>query len=148
MDATRPGIPLAPRPAGRWMGADARPRRVLVLLGAVALLSLADLAMTLIHLTGPGMLEANPVARQIMKYNSPELLIAWKLATVGLALGILIVARRRLVGELAAWFCFVVLAGLTVQWLVYNHAAPRMSPELGVLAEQMDPRWVSIDADR
>ena len=91
-----------------------------MLLVAIGLMSLGDLYMTLTHLTQAGMLEANPLARTIMAYNSPALLSVWKLASVGLAVAILFWARHRGRTEIATWFCFLVLTGLTCRWMVYS----------------------------
>lgn len=52
-----------------------RSRRVISLTALIALLSLADLFMTLTFLRTVGMSEANPVARMVMSYGSPTYLV-------------------------------------------------------------------------
>src|ERR1051326_710835 len=65
-----------------WRGA-----RVAAFLGAVAVLSMADLYMTLQHVMNFGLLEQNPVARLIISHGSPAGLAVWKVVTVGVAIG-------------------------------------------------------------
>lgn len=113
----------------------------------VALLSMVDLYMTLTHVMGAGMVEGNPLARGIMAYNSPALLAAWKISTVGLAIGILIHARKRRTGEIAAWICCGVLVWLTVRWVDYNAQIQALTPYLASISEQENTRWVAIDPD-
>jgi hypothetical protein len=131
----------------RWCGLLAgtgyRSCRVLALLAAIVMLSLADLLMTLTHLTHYGMIEANPVARGIMRYGSPAILVAWKLATVGLAVGILFWARRRRAAELAAAFCCCVLLWLTARWSVYNGEIAAL-PDTMLTGQIDEGRWVTM----
>src|SRR5258706_12723174 len=87
---------------GALLGARGRGPRVVALLTAVAILSLADLYMTLTHVMSFGMLEQNPVARMIMACGSPMALVAWKLVTVGFAIGVMYWLRRRPAAELGA----------------------------------------------
>jgi hypothetical protein len=126
----------------------ARGRRVLILLVAIVLMSIGDLYMTLTHLTHTGMLEANPIARQIMAYNSPALLSAWKLASVGLAVSILYWVRHRGKTEIATWFCFLVLTWLTCRWFVYNDQVG-MFTEFPIAAAAGYPHaeWVAMTPD-
>src|SRR6266478_4968970 len=65
--------------------AKGRSCRVIALLVAVVLMSLGDLHITLTYLTSVGMSEGNPLARWVMGYNNPGLLVAWKLAPGGAA---------------------------------------------------------------
>jgi uncharacterized membrane protein YhfC len=129
----------------RWIsGSTHRPCRVIALLTAVVLFSLADLYMTLTHLLHFGMLEANPVARKIMQLGSPATLILWKLVTVGIAVGILFWARRRWTAEWAAAFCCFVMIWLTGRWAVYNLQAPEMTPAMQAVAQTQQPGWVTM----
>jgi hypothetical protein len=125
-------------------GSTYRPCRVIALLSAVILFSLADLYMTLVHLLHFGMLEANPVARAIMELGSPAALILWKLITVGVAVGILFGARRRWTAEWAAAFCCFVMVWLTGRWAVYNLQAPQMTPAMQAVAQRQQPGWVTM----
>ena len=118
---------------------------MLILLLGIALLSMVDLYMTMTHLMGAGMIEGNPLARGIMAYNSPVILTIWKIATAGLAIGILFHARKRRSGELAAWVCCGLLVWLTVRWINYNAEIQALTPYLASIAEQENHRWVAID---
>lgn len=100
--------------------------------------------MTLTHLMGPGMLEANPLARGIMGYNSPLGLGVWKLVTVSLGVGILFWARRTVAGEMGTWICCLALTWLTFQWQHYNDRASELTPYVTLLADGGDGRWVQI----
>jgi Domain of unknown function (DUF5658) len=123
-----------------------RERRVLLLLFCVLVLSAGDLYMTLMHLTGPGMLEGNPLARGIMGYNSPAALAIWKTVTVGLGLGILFFARRTICGEIGAWICCLILTWLTIHWVNYNNDVAELTPYLNTLASGGDARWMHMDS--
>lgn len=122
---------------------QARPRRVVLLLVAVLLMSLGDLYMTLTYLTNVGMLEGNPIARAVMAMNHPGLLIGWKVISLGLGLGILYWARRSRNGELGAWICFVILSWLTVHWSSYNAEMHELTTAVAMDGVQ-DDRWVTM----
>ena len=124
-----------------------RPARVAGLLAGVVLLSLGDLYMTLVHLLNFGMLEANPVARQIMMHGSPAALIIWKLLTVGFAVLVMFCARRRIAAEIGAVFCCFILAWLTLQWASYSDQVSRLTRELHSLDRFSDARWVTMVPD-
>lgn len=109
------------------------------------LLSLADLVMTLMHLGAAGLAEGNPIARQVMTYGSPGVLAAWKLATVSLGVGLLYCARRRLIGELAAVFCCLVLVWLMGRWVHYNAHVASLTRELSAVVGNGNPFWVAIE---
>lgn len=128
--------------AQRWV--RSRPRRVVALLAAVLLMSLGDLYMTLTYLLNVGLLEDNPLARAVMLMDRPELLIGWKILSLGLGVGILYRARRLRNGELGAWVCFVVLSWLTVHWSSYNAQMVELTPAIAEMATVHDQRWVSM----
>ena len=122
-----------------------RETRVLSLLLAIAVMSLADLGMTLTHLTTIGMLEANPIARWIMEMQSPTLLVLWKLGTLGIASAILLKARRLTCGEVAAWICAAVLLWLMVRWSIYlDHIALLGSADLHAIADGRLHTFVAV----
>lgn len=122
----------------------ARSRRVVLLLAAVLLMSLGDLYMTLTYLLNVGMLEGNPIARAVMVLDRPELLIGWKVMSLGLGLGILYWARRSRNGELGAWVCFVLLSWLTVHWSSYNAEVVELTPAIAEMGSLRDHRWVTM----
>ena len=65
-----------------------RPRRVVVLIVGIILLSLGDLAITLIDLRSTGMMEANPIAGYPIRLTqSASALVAYKMLTVGMCVG-------------------------------------------------------------
>lgn len=126
---------------------QSRPSRVMILLSAVVLLSLADLYLTILFLRdGGGFPEANPVARSIMNLQSIPLLIAWKLSSVITTVGILSLIRRTRSAEVGAWVCFLVLGWLTVHWGQYVAEAHPTTLAQAVELGYHDPQWVSISA--
>ena len=70
-----------------------RGRRVCLLTAAIILASIADLVLTLTLLLNWGLSEGNPLARAVMSYQSPGMVVAWRLLT--LALGVMILVRLR-----------------------------------------------------
>lgn len=125
-----------------------RENRVVALTGLIALLSLSDLVITLMFLRTIGMSEGNPIARLVMSYNSPAMLIAWKLATVALTSLIFVVGRKRGVAEAGCWVCAGVLVWLTVHWSNYAHEVSDQTPVMHVLAAGECPGWVSMTQDQ
>ncbi len=121
-----------------------RSARVLTLVAAIALMSVGDLYMTMVHLRGAGMVEMNPFARLVIQYQAPWVLIAWKLGTSGLAAGILAACRKKRVAELAAIACCVVMTALTVQWIRYSDQASRSTALLQSLADGESPAFVRM----
>ncbi len=118
--------------------------RVCWLVFAIAVLSLADLHMTLEHLTSIGMGEANPIARLIMSANSPAALIAWKLTSVIAACLAFYAGRRKLVGEAAAWFCCLVLIWLIFRWDAYATELASVCPQIHFLNQADATLWVTM----
>lgn len=119
--------------------------RVVVLIIAIIALSLGDLFMTMTYLRSGGMGEGNPVARLVIEYNSPALLVAWKCASVLLACLIFAVYRRKPFTEAACWCCVLILAWLTVQWWNYSSEAAELAQHIPVIAtasERTD--WVQL----
>lgn len=147
------GLPMAaaaqemaipePRLARRTL-VRTREARVCWLILAIAVLSIADLHMTLVHLTTIGMSEGNPVARLVMSTNSPAMLIAWKLTSVGAACLAFYAGRKKLVGEVAAWFCCAVLIWLTLRWGEYSAELASVCPQLHYLTAADAGQWVKM----
>lgn len=107
-------------------------------------MSLADLAMTLTYMSSVGMLESNPIARAMMQWGGPALLVAWKLLTVGVACTILIAASRRVVGELGAVVGCALLTWLMCHWVAYIDHAHTLTPALAALSEGSLHDWVQV----
>lgn len=127
----------------------ARARIVITLLVGVVLMSLGDLYMTLTYATRVGMIEANPIARFIMGYNSPALVIAFKVLTLGVGVGIIFRYRRSTYAFYAACICFGVLCWLTFRWVEYNAYADELNNYIHILAENhKEARWVHMTGTR
>ena len=125
-----------------WVGC--RASRVWVLTITIAVLSLTDLCITLTYLQSIGMSEGNPIARLIMSYNSPAILIAWKLATITLTSLAFILGRKRRVAELGCWLCVGVLGWLTHRWIDYSHEVAKVTPVIHVLVAGECSNWVKM----
>lgn len=123
-----------------------RPFRVVTLSLAIAVMSAADLYLTLLYLTHTGMSEANPLARLMIAYQSPAVLASWKALTVFLCLGILYLVRDRRSAELGAWTGAAVLAWLMTHWATYIEEKTNLGPDFQLVSAEIDPRFVRIDA--
>lgn len=120
----RPAVPLLAK-VGNWSGmtgaSACRPRRIMILIAGIIVLSMADLVVTLTHLRTVGMIEANPVAAYlIITYQSTWVLAAYKAVTVGICVVALLLIRNRLIGEMAAWASVAILAGMAIVWHLYS----------------------------
>lgn len=136
-------------PAPSWMRLanathpDTRAVRVSILLIAVTIMGLADLAFTLNYVTTVGMIELNPIARMVMNLESPWAMVAWKLSLMVLSGGILFYYRRRRCAEVASWVCFLVLCGLTFQWSAFAQGTTGLGADyVQTMARVADPRFV------
>jgi uncharacterized Tic20 family protein len=100
---------------------ERRVRRVLVLLAAVVVLSLADLVVTIGHLQTVGLIEANPIAAWLIRTTeSPWVLSAYKCLTVGVCIALLYRLRRHRECEIAAWCAVGILVGMSIMWHSYS----------------------------
>lgn len=125
-----------------------RSSRVLLLLCAVAIMSVADLILTLTYVRAVGLAEGNPIARYVMLYHSPGVLVAWKLVSVGGAIAVLFATRRHRVAELGAWVCFCLMAWLCFRWHSYVQDAHTLTPYLEALHKAEHSNWVAMTTDR
>lgn len=139
----RLGVLGAARAAFRAVLLD-RSTRVRILLAAVIAMSFVDLDMTLVYARTTGMVEHNPIAREIMSTGSVWLLILWKLVTVSIAVVLLNRVRRHASGELGAWLCMGVLCWLTVRWVDYNDEIAVLQFVATSPAVRADPKFVMI----
>lgn len=114
------------------------------MLAAVVLLSLGDLWMTLLHLRAVGMLEGNPIARLLIIHGTSAGLIAWKVASVSLAIFILYATRRQPAAEVGALICCCILTWLTHRWIVYSDHLSHLTRDLPSMVASEDGRWVSL----
>jgi hypothetical protein len=112
-------------------------------------MSIVDLDMTLVYARNTGMVENNPIARQIMSTGSAGLLVVWKFITVSIAVGLLHRVRRHVSGELGAWLCMAVLLWLTQHWVKYTEEIAVLQCAVTSPAVRADPKFVMIgDVDR
>jgi len=121
-----------------------REMRVLALAAVIVVLSMVDLYFTLLYLHSGGMGEGNPLARWLIAWDTPALLIAWKAATVGLAITILYSVRRQRLGELGAWTCCLILVWLTIRWDRYTYEVPQITSVLHAVSSMESTRWVRM----
>lgn len=151
---TRPTRPPAPVRAGAWIdpiGFAATPRaraqRVIILLVATTLMSLADLYMTLLFVMNVGMIENNPIARLVMAHNSPALVVVWKLALTVFGVGVLAWSRRARLSEVAAWGVFIAMTCLMVHWNAFAQGASLIAEDYHLLVSGDEHRWVELPGD-
>jgi hypothetical protein len=113
-----------------------RSRRVTLLMLGIIVLSFADLVVTLAYLQAQGMVEANPIAAYLIRSTrSPEVLIAFKLVTVGICVALLYKVRQTIAAEVAAWCAMLILTALSVMWHSYaSHFAEYEHAELAQVA--------------
>lgn len=146
---TQPTHALAARPTGsgilaRLRSGPARPRRVALLVAAIIVMSLGDLALTLTYLQHLGMAEMNPLARLVIGFQSPALLAVWKLATVAACVSILLWKSSTRSAELGAWLGAMILCGLMLHWRSYVKLAPPIPASVAAHVHSGDERWTSI----
>ncbi len=123
---------------------SARVRRVTLLVLAMVIMGLADLALTLEFLRAVGMLEANPIAREMIAIGGAGQLVRYKLFTIVLSAGLIYLLRRHRAAERCAWVSVVILLGLSAHWRVYAETIvrPDVFPDPATLAA--DARWVTL----
>lgn len=125
---------IHPLAQGAAVRLDARIFRTnLVLLAAVAM-GIADLLCTLAYMTSVGMVELNPIAREMIRIGGAEQLIMFKLFTMALSSGIIFLIRRHPRAELCAWASFAIMLALMFHWVQYNRLAPTLTSEFSLLA--------------
>ena len=122
-------------------------RRIVLVLIAIALMGVADLLFTLTYMTGPGMMEINPLARTAIAIGGTSMLIRFKLFTILLSAGILYCCRRHRSAELWTWFCAGVMFALTLHWVHYNATISDLTQEVATIAANRadaPPQWIHI----
>ncbi len=120
-----------------------RPRRVVLLLAGIIVLSAADLFEALTHLRGPGLLEANPVAALVIRTTGSALVLsAYKVLTVGICIGLLYRLRGRATGELGAWCAVAILAVMSWHWYQYNNEIVDLAATTGTRA--IGESWLTV----
>lgn len=119
--------------------------RILSALACIVLMSVADLKMTLAHVTSVGMVEENPIARFLMLYGGVWSVIAWKVCTVWIGVWLLWRLRAHRSAELGAWFGAIALSLLCVHWSRYNAQVSSLTPEILALHHaRAQGEWVVL----
>jgi len=122
-----------------------RSARVVVLLGVIVALSLADLALTMTHVMEIGLIEDNPIARLVLRTGGPGLLVAAKLASLAFAVGVICWARKRGIAEVAAVIGAVVMVWVTVRWVGYIDASAHLSASVEELEAHGGGAWMTAE---
>lgn len=146
--AAQPSVPGCVTALDPLLGNRARDRRLLLLVLAIVLMSLADLSCTLTYMRTTGMIELNPLARQMVAIGQAQQLIMFKLFTTVLSCGALYLARRNPKAELCAWLCTGMMVWLMIHWVMFNQNVHAFTDDLATLAltdGEFEPRWVKID---
>ena len=99
----------------RWL---TRPRRVLLLLGAVWVINVCDLGFTLLEAFYSAFEELNPVAARLLG-GPPAALVAYKMGLTGVSSAILLIYRRHRVSELGCWFLLATHFYVAICWMFY-----------------------------
>lgn len=116
-----------------------------ILVSATVVVALADLYMTLLYATTVGMHEANPLARAVMLYNCPWVVVAFRMLTIALFGLVLVRARHRPVAEVAAWVCMGAMTWLAFRWAAYNESAVEITGPM-LLATGLEPsEFISLN---
>ena len=123
---------------------DPRTRRVALLLLAIFIMSVGDLLLTLTYLKHLGMAESNPLARLVLDFGSPGLLVAWKMATVTACAGILLWKSTSRAAEIGAWTGTFILVALMMHWSTYVKIAPPVPPVETASLFAGDERWMTL----
>jgi hypothetical protein len=106
----------------------ARSRRIVLLIVALVLMSIADLICTLTYLTSFGMAEVNPIARAMLAIGGTRQLILYKAFTMTVSCGCIYFVRSKRRAEFGAWVCVAVLFVLMLHWVQYNKVMDTLSP--------------------
>ena len=138
--------PLSLSLSPNWSSDRHRSRRVVVLLAAIIVLSVADLVVTLTHLRSIGMIEANPIAAFIIRQSSSMWpLVVYKLSTVAVCVGMLFHLRTKRSGEVAAWVAVGILVALSLQWHAYTQQLDEPDPLWLAQASTRTADWLVLD---
>ena len=119
---------------GALMTFTHRPARVVLLLIATLILAAGDLALTLNYVTSIGMIEANPLARLIMKLGSVTGIVLWKIFLTAFSVGVLYRFRAKGIAEAAAWISAGIMLALMYHWIGYVAEIDAMANEYAIIA--------------
>lgn len=116
--------------------------RVLALSIAIVVMSSVDLYLTILYITHSGMNEMNPLARAMMEYQSPSILAVWKMGTVVLSVGILLLIRKQRSAECGAWVGCLVLGWLMTHWVGFIDDNAKLNLEIAHALNRDNPNWI------
>ncbi len=144
-DQTPQGSMLTPwRLLAAMRSVHPRTRRVCLLIVAIIMMSVGDLLLTLTYLRHLGMAESNPLARLVLDFRSPALLVIWKMATVLACTSILLWKSRSWSAEIGAWTGAFILGALMMHWVVYVKTAPPAPIVETASLFAGDERWMTL----
>lgn len=126
----------------------ARSRRIVLLVLAMILMGVFDLLCTLTYMRTSGMLEANPLARQMIEIGGAKQLVMFKSLTIVLSCGAIYFVRRTRQAEISAWLCTALMLGLMAHWVNYNRQVSEFTRDMAVLAMsngEFEPMWVKLE---
>jgi len=109
---------------------------------------LGDLFMTLEHARMIGIFESNPIAREVMRAQSPEILILFKGASIFVGCALLVRLRMARVAELGSWAALAVMTALCIHWQSYSQGLGELTPQYAALSSgafQCDT-WIHWDS--
>lgn len=112
----------------------ARAQRVTCLVIATALMCLGDLFMTMHHAKTIGLFEANPIAREVMRQHSPEVLMLFKGCSIGIGCSLLFYLRKARIAELGAWAVLGAMTLLCLHWNGYSQGLAEITPQYAAMA--------------
>jgi hypothetical protein len=95
--------------------ADARPARVLLLIGALWLVNLFDVNLTILAHQQGLLEEANPLALRVLSLG-PAALVIYKIGLVAIGTGMLWLVRRHRLAEVAAWGMLATYVFVAIHW--------------------------------
>lgn len=122
--------------------AQARCRRVCLLVILIAMLSLGDLLVTWTFLNSFGMQEVNPFAAFIIRQQNPFALVLFKVGSISACISTILVVRHRRQGEIAAWIAASILIMLTVRWAVYTQEMGAFNNTVTIGEAQQSDQWL------
>ncbi|MBL1215987.1 MAG: hypothetical protein D8M59_00660 [Planctomycetes bacterium] len=125
----------------------ARVRRIGLLLILVVILSIGDLASTIINVKSIGMHEVNPLAAFIITRGSMVHLALFKLGSVFASASLILMVRHSWKGELAAWTAAAILSCLTFYWYCYNTHMLNLNDSIVLTETQQLANWVRVTDD-
>jgi uncharacterized membrane protein YhaH (DUF805 family) len=114
----------------------------------MVLMGVFDLLCTLTYMRTSGMLEANPLAREMIEIGGMRQLVLFKSLTILLSCGAIYLVRRTRQAEVSAWLCTAMMVALTIHWVNYNREVSEFTRDMAVLAMsggEFEPMWVKIE---